>query len=318
MSGQSDRYGMLDVVLVIGYAAMGVIVDLLPFGSVVRFVVLLPLLLFLPGYALSTVLFPGGQSERKSALGRQSEASPAIDGVERAALGIGLSVALLPLFGLLFAVAFGTVNGPIVPAAAAFVALTAILGAVRRARRPENQRFGVLFGQWLAEARAAVTSGSRFDVMTNLALAASVLLAAGVLAVGFAAPQQGATFTEFAVGTTDDGEFVTSGYPTELDAGEEAELNVLIENREGEPITYTTVVQLERVEDGAVTERSELDMIVMDVAPGETATEQHTIAPMMTGQDLRLTYLLYIGEPDPEPDRESAYRSAHVWITVRG
>ena len=54
-------------------------------GSMVRNILGLPLILFFPGYALLAALFP---------------AKSDLDGVERAALSFGLSIAVVPLIGL--------------------------------------------------------------------------------------------------------------------------------------------------------------------------------------------------------------------------
>jgi len=51
----------------------------------VRIILGLPLVLFLPGYSLITVLFPGKDD---------------LDGIERVALSFGLSIAFVPLLGL--------------------------------------------------------------------------------------------------------------------------------------------------------------------------------------------------------------------------
>jgi len=36
----------------------------------------------------------------------------------------------------------------------------------------------------------------------------------------------------------------------------------------------------------------------------------------MTGENLRVQYLLYRGDPPAEPTQENAYRSLHLWVDV--
>lgn len=52
------------------------------------------------------------------------------------------------------------------------------------------------------------------------------------------------------------------------------------------------------------------------LADNETWTQQHSVAPTMTGERLRLTYLLYKGEAPPEPTVGGAYREVHLWVNV--
>jgi uncharacterized membrane protein len=40
------------------------------------------------------------------------------------------------------------------------------------------------------------------------------------------------------------------------------------------------------------------------------------VTPTLTGQRLRLAYLLYRGSPPPDPTVENAYREVHLWINV--
>ena len=85
----------------------------------------------------------------------------------------------------------------------------------------------------------------------------------------------------------------------------------------GAYVSYTVVVQLERVgADGAVVDRIELDRLSATVAPGERWTRQHEVTPTTTGEDLRLSYLLFVGDAPADPTREDARHATHVWVTV--
>ncbi len=100
--------------------------------SPIRIILGLPLVLFLPGYALIATLFP-----RKNDL----------DGIERIALSFGLSIAITPLLGLgLNYTPFGIRLTPILIVLSVFTILLAIGAYVRRNRIPEEDRFVVDFG----------------------------------------------------------------------------------------------------------------------------------------------------------------------------
>ena len=98
----------------------------------IRIILGLPLVLFLPGYALIAALFP-----RKDDL----------DGIERIALSFGLSIAITPLLGLaLNYTPFGIRLTPILIVLSVFTIALAIGAYVRRSRIPEEDRFVVDFG----------------------------------------------------------------------------------------------------------------------------------------------------------------------------
>ena len=100
--------------------------------SPVRIILGLPLVLFLPGYALIAALFP-----RKDDL----------DGIERIALSFGLSIAITPLLGLaLNYTPFGIRLTPILIVLSVFTISFAIGAYVRRSWIPEEDRFVVDFG----------------------------------------------------------------------------------------------------------------------------------------------------------------------------
>ena len=100
--------------------------------SPTRIILGLPLVLFLPGYALIAALFP-----RKDDL----------DGIERVALSFGLSIAVVPLLGLaLNYTPFGIRLSPILIVLSIFTISLALGAYVRRSVIPEEDRFVVEFG----------------------------------------------------------------------------------------------------------------------------------------------------------------------------
>jgi uncharacterized membrane protein len=103
--------------------------------SPVRIILGLPLVLFLPGYALIATLFP-----RKDDL----------DGIERVALSFGLSIAITPLLGLaLNYTPFGIRLTPILIVLSLFTISLAIGAWVRRGRIREEDRFVVKIGGFI-------------------------------------------------------------------------------------------------------------------------------------------------------------------------
>lgn len=203
-----------------------------------------------------------------------------------------------------------------------FVMLGVLAGTWRRSRLPEDERFRVPYQRWATVFKDEfLDNDSSIDRAVNVVLLLSVLAAVTTMGVGLFVPQDAETYSTFSVLTEgEDGDLVASGYPTEFVQGESEQLTLLVENNEGGATTYTVVAEVQRVstdgdsmivlgEEEALRERE-------TVAAGETWTASHTIAPTMTGEDLRLKYYLYKGDAPSDASGENAYRELHLWITV--
>ncbi|QLG27433.1 DUF1616 domain-containing protein [Halorarum halophilum] len=284
----------------------------------------LPFVLFAPGYALIAALFPeAGESPTETTDEESSPDRSGIDGIERVALSFGTSIAVVPLVGLVLN--FTPFGIRLLPLMVSLSGLTFGLIGVAAHRRwalSADERFSVPYQAWYAVARSElVHPESRADAALNVLLVICVILAASSVAYAVAVPNQGERFTEFYLLTeTDDGELVADGYPIEYTQGQPQSLIVGIENQEYMRVDYTVVVELQRVvvEDNSTTvsEREELKRWEPSVAHNETWHLEHSIAPGMTGTELKLTYLLYQGDPPSEPTVDNAYRELHLWVNV--
>lgn len=246
-----------------------------------------------------------------------------IDGIERVALSFGLSIAIVPLIGLVLNFTpWGIRLIPVVTAVAGFTLICVAVAANRRWELPESERFTVPYREWLAAVRGELFEpDDRVDAALTVLLVVSVLLAVGSVGYAVAVPPQGEQFTEFYLLTENpEGDLVADGYPETMERGETAELVVGIGNNEYETATYTVVVQLQTVEttnnSTTVLERTELDRFEATVDHNETRHERHTLRPTRSGEDLRVQYLLYKSEPPAEPTGENAYRELHLWVDV--
>lgn len=282
-------------------------------GSVpLRFVLGVPLLLFAPGYVLTLALFP-----------RAAAAADArIDGVERAALAFGLSVALVPLFGIALSLA-GAGFSPVAVRGglSAFVVTVGLVGIVRQLRIPTEDQYGVSARRTARRFYRNTVGTGGLDGLLNLLVVVSVLVAMSGLAYALAAPQDGEQYTGFALlSENDEGELVAADYPSELAVGESAQLTAAVENREGTDVEYTIVVELQRVRtaDGEVTvlESEALGRTSLSVADGATERWSHEVTPTLQGDQLRLTYMLYKGDVPEDVTTDSAYRHTYVWVNV--
>jgi uncharacterized membrane protein len=286
-------------------------------------------LLFVPGYALTAALFPEGP-QRDSGSGAQSGGGLAelghdgtLTGLERVALSLGLSIAIVPLIGLgLNFTPFGIRLVPIVASVTTLVVVLVAVAARRRLALPANERLVVPLRAWVAGARSALFAPqSRTDAVLNVFLVIAVLAAAGSVAYAVSVPSQGESFSEFYLLTEDeDGTLVADDYPQEFTVGEPQRLVVGIGNQEHEQVSYTVLVELHRVRTAdnstTVLETERLQRFDTQLSHNETWQQSHAIEPTIVGDRLRLTYLLYQGDPPANPTVDNAYREVHLWVNV--
>jgi uncharacterized membrane protein len=313
-------------------AAMGVMVvltNLAVFAPVIRETPLrvplgLFLVLFVPGYVFIAALFPeqgdGPETDQEAESSRSG-----IDGIERVALSFGLSIALVPLIGLVLNFTpWGIRLTPIMVAVSGFTLGAIAVAAYRRWQLPEEERFRVPYRQWIGASREELFEPeSRADAALNVLLVMSILLATGSVAYAVAVPQQGEQFSELYLLTeTEDGELVADGYPTEFVQTEGQEIVLGVNNNEHRTTNYTVVVVEQDVQrDGntsVVREQRERQRFQTRLAHNETWRHSHEIAPTLIGNDTRVMWLLYVdGEPPATPTADTADYSVHLWVTVQ-
>lgn len=117
-----------DVIGVIIFVVISVVFIVVPplNATPVRIIVGFPLVLFLPGYFLVCALFP-----------KKDE----MDGIERIALSVGLSIAVVVIIGLVLNYTpWGIRLGPILLALSVFTLTLAAVTATRRTRSSTEQK----------------------------------------------------------------------------------------------------------------------------------------------------------------------------------
>ncbi len=314
----------------------------------VRIVLGLVFVLFVPGYAFIAALFPeegtGPVDDRE---GPDAEApvedERGISGLERVALSLGTSIAIVPLIGLVLNFTpFGIRLVPILASVSLFTLGCVAVGARRRWQLPAEERLAVPYRAWAESVRSELFEpDSRGDALLNVVMVLSILLAVSSVGYAVMVPKEGESFTELYLLTQNDsGDLVADDYPTNFTEGEGKSLYVGVGNHEHEPVNYTVVVELQRVdvqyfENGTrvsnvtnstnvtnvsveVLEAETLRTFTPTVAANETWQERHTVTPTLVGDRLRLVYLLYKGDAPANPTTENAYREVHLWVNVSG
>ena len=317
----------LVAVVALTVATIGAVLVPVVSETPLRIVLGLPFALFLPGYAFIAALFPEAgdppDTSEDDADGMLPRPGDGIDGLERVVLSFGLSIAITPLIGLVLNFTpWGIRLVPIVVSISGFIIVTTIIAAIRRWELPADEQFSVPYRSWIVSGRRELFHpDTRTDAVLNVVLVVSLLLAIASVGWAVAVPKQGEAFTELYLLTEkENGELVADDYPTEFVQGEGKSLVVGIGNHEHEPMEYILVVELQRVafenNSTRVLEERELRRFTAYVGANETWREKHTIRPTMTGERLRLVYLLYKGGVPADPSVENAAQEVHLWVNV--
>lgn len=336
MSRAEGRYAAVetwgDLVAVVAAALLTVAPAFLPgeqgIWEVLRVPLGFALVFFLPGYAIAAALYPGrGSGGRLPAPPGEGEAArwSRLTALERLVLSVGLSVVTVPLVGLVWNFSPDGIDAQrILGSLVALVAVVAVVAAFRRFRLDAELRFRVPVGRLAADLRSGLVGATDRRTGLNVALAFLVVFAVVGVGAAVALPKDGEQYTELYLLTEDPdtGNLTATGYPDNLTVGEPRDVYVGVGNREAATTTYTVVVELQRLGtvDGerTVVEEATLDRFETTVPRGERAQVRRTIAPgpALTGEDLRLTFLLYRGTPPDDPTVSNAYRQVHVWVDV--
>lgn len=273
--------------------------------------------LVLPGYALTAALFPARSPSPETLRVNH----PTVSSAERAVLAVGLSLMATPLvvLGLNFT-EFGITRLSVLVGLFAVVAVGLVTAAVRRTRVPPRERFRLP----LSRLSGGSDGGIGGFPKTHLLIAVFLLASAGFAGATLAEPQNGERYTELYL-LTDNGEngtLVADQFPSQLSPTEPRSIYVGIGNHEERTVEYSVVTELQRIEtvDGErrVAAESELERFSTTLQPGQTFRGQRelTSRSSVTGERLRLIFLLYRGSPPENPTEENAYRSTHIWVNA--
>lgn len=328
----ADLVAVVAVVIATNLAIFAPVVS----ESLLRIPLSLAFVLFVPGYAFVAALFPEdgtflsmNKGEREGNEGEskftQVSLQSGITGLERVSLSIVLSVAIVPLFGfVLNYTSLGVQLTPIVLTVSGFTLVVTGVAVIRRRELSSEERFRVPYHKWYAAGHAELFEpDTRTSAVLNVLVVATVLLALGSIGYTVMAPTQGhgEQFSAVYILTEDDdGELVANDYPTELESGESQELIVGVDNHEHRTVDYTVVVVEQDVETNGnemvVEEQQELDRFETQLAHDETEQFRYDIEPTMTGEDVRIVWLLYPDEVPAEPSTENTEYDVHLRVNI--
>jgi len=250
-------------------------------SNILRIILGVPILLFFPGYTLVAALFT-----KREGMGS----------IERVALSAGLSIAVVPLIGLILNYTpWGIRTESVLYSVASFILITSIIAWLRRRRLPGPEWFGIEF-----QVRLPGWGGGVWDKVLSIILALAILGALGTLGYVIASPKVGERFTEFYIEGL---EGKAADYPEELVLGEEGKVIVGIINREHETVTYRVEVAIDGVKN------NEMGSVALD-HDGEWE-EIVGFTPGRAGDNQKVEFLLY------KQGQNEAYQKLHLWIDVQ-
>ena len=293
--------------------------------SFLRILFALPFIIFLPGYSFIAALFP----EKYSDSVEEGEDAGGLRGgrgltwVERFALSMGLSLVIVPFVGMVLNYTpFGIRLVPVLLSVSVVTVAFSVVAAFRRSNLPEEEQYAVPFREWWTKfKRDFVAADTKNEKIVNIALALSVLFLLASLTYSLGTPKQ--NFTEFYLLTEDNEtrDLVAANYDTNLSVGEKSSVYVGITNHEHRKMEYTVVTQLQRVETVGnnttrVVDRESLGEYGVELRDNETSIEKKTYTAGMTGERLRLAFMLYRNKAPPNPTIRNSYEDLHLWINV--
>ncbi|WP_164932809.1 DUF1616 domain-containing protein [Halorubrum amylolyticum] len=317
-----------DVWASLAAAVVLVTVVILELESSIRVAIVLPILLFLPGYALMTALFPEKRINVPNAIGRRApqnlttfllgedpiRLSPTI----RFVLAVGGSVALLPLLGLLTSAVTGTITAKTaVVTLALFIFVATAVGTVRRLQTPIDDRYAPSFAGKVSLIKASVSGQTRWESILNTTLGISLLVAVFTTGFVLTVPNDGESYSTAALYGTDDDELVLGNLPDEMTREQTEEVIFVVNNHHDQSVDYTVVVKLQRQNsDGTVIDEQRLDTFNKTIAADQRWRHSHGLSPTFVGERVRVIYLVYEGKPPETPTRSNADADVYHWLTV--
>ncbi|MFH1319387.1 MAG: DUF1616 domain-containing protein [Bacteroidota bacterium] len=285
--GLKFRETILDLLIVIIWTILTLAFVLTPFleGTFFRTILGIPMVLFFPGYVLIAMLFPGKDG---------------LEIVERIALSLGLSIAVVPILGLLLNFTFGIRLIPILLTLCTYTIVMSLVAAWRRGKLPADERFFFPIPKIseIVNNELHGTKGKTDKILTGI-LIITLFLAIGIIFFVVTTPKVGERFTEFYIL---DPSGKTGDYPVNLKFNFPDNVKVGIINHEYALINYSIQVKLD---DNILTGAS------IGLNHNDTWEKNMTFIPDKEGTNMKLGFLLFNSNNVTEP-----YRELHLWVNV--
>lgn len=229
----------LDILIVISCSIIAfVCIMLLPDGNIMRVIFGIPILVFFPGYAVVSVLWPEkyvGSKQRKTTDGSEGHGIKDIDTIERIAFSIGISIAIIPIIGLALNYLWSLT---IVPIASSLLIVTltfSMFGWYRRSLIHENNRYDIDF---VFSSKPLFGEMEKTEMTVITLLVICIIISGSILAYLVITPNESGKYTEFYML---DQNRTYADIPAYLTINETAKVIIGITSHEQEMVDYTLV-----------------------------------------------------------------------------
>ncbi len=293
-------------------AAVGGIYLTFPALIPLRVALALPLLLFIPGYCVIAVLFPKKED---------------LDGIERVVLSFGLSIAIVPLIGLMLNFTpWGIRLEPIILSISLFTMVMIFLAWYVRAALLPEERLSISFKEFAAAVHDgdALSQKKRFARLSGAILLLAILITLLIAIYVISVPREGERFTEFYILGNNR---TADNYPDHIVAGQTYPMYVGVGNHEYRDTRYLIEIWMMHTEFDNATNSSRIlsmdpdNRVLLTLANNQTSIIPYNFSVNSTEYN-RVEFLLFDenvpGMNVTGSDRINAsYRSLHLKFTYR-
>jgi uncharacterized membrane protein len=249
---------------------------------IIRTILAIPTLLFIPGYLLLTLIFPKNDD---------------VESNVRIILSSGLSIVIILLMGFILNFTLGIRLGSILEILYIYTIISVIIGLFIRNRFSEDSTiFSISFRKILEKMNFGRMK--IIDLILNIVIISLILLTTGVIYQTIAMPKVGEKYTEFYILNSSG---YANNYPENITINSNTTLLVGVANHEYSNINYTVQVTLDK---------ELLNSENLTLYNSEKWERYMTFSIARTG-DMELKFLLY-----KENDLKVPYREVHLWVNA--
>jgi uncharacterized membrane protein len=277
----------LDLQILLLWAIIAFVLTFSPFLSNIFFgkIIILPILLFIPGYILIIALYPKNDD---------------LEIIERIALSFGVSIATAALFGFILNLTSGMKINILIIALCLYTAVLVFIAAYKQGKLPEEKRFSVQYDRIfeIIDNEFNINKSIKDRFSTGI-LIFSLVLAISLVYFVITVPKIGEQFTEFYILGP---EGKADNYSTDIKYNSPSHVLIGVANHEYIPVNYTVQVVLEN---------NILTDTWFRLNHNEIWEQNVTYIPEKTGKNMKLEFWLF-----KEDNFTAPYRELNMWVNI--